>query len=287
MSQRLKVRKTYKLFIDGKFPRSESGRSFQLTLQSGEVVNVSRASRKDLREAVVAARKAFLGWKESAPILKGQILYRLAEMMESRSDELVNRIRECTGWTPAKAQKEVSDAIDQTVWLAGWADKWQAVLGTINPVAGPYFNISYHEPMGVVGVIAPAQSPLLGLVTAVLSGVVSGNTAVALAPQAYSAVTVVWCEMLATSDFPAGVVNVLTGYRGELLEHFYTHMDINGVSHPDRQQDLTPDQLQKLLSPDTYNLKRFIGSGVAEKLGPLDISQFTEVKTVWHPSSLP
>jgi acyl-CoA reductase-like NAD-dependent aldehyde dehydrogenase len=288
----LPVRKTYKLFIDGKFPRSESGRSFQLKTTQGEPQNISRGSRKDFRNAVTAARKQNGGWKGATPLMRGQILYRLAEVMESRSAELVARILETTKWSVTQSEAEVKNAIDKVIWFAGWADKWQAILGTVNPVAGPYFNFSYHEPTGVVVVIAPKNSPLVGLVSTVLSCVVSGNTTVVLAEENFSTVAITWSEMLATSDLPSGVINVLTGFRKELLEHIYLHMDVNAISHTDRHSDLDTEQLHKLLEPAVHNLKRIPKLSVIKdwskfEAGPASIASFTEVKTVWHPSSLP
>ena len=263
---RLSVRKTYKLYIGGGFPRSESGRTFEA---SGH--NVARASRKDARDAVRAARGAVPGWAGLTAYNRGQVLYRLAEMMEARAADLEAA---CSG------RDEVEAAIDRTVWYAGWADKLPQVLGGSNPVAGPYFDFTVPEPTGVVAVVAPTEPPLLGIVSRVLPALVGGNTVVAVAGQEGAVAAVELAEALATSDFPGGSINVLTGFADELAPWLAGHMDVNAI-------DLTGvvGSTAELERAAAENVKRVVRSS-ADVQSPWEIAAFLEMKTVWHPIGL-
>jgi acyl-CoA reductase-like NAD-dependent aldehyde dehydrogenase len=263
VSGRLPVRKTYKLFIDGAFPRSESGRTFE-----AEGQNVARASRKDVRDAVRAARGAFPGWAAATAYNRGQVLYRLAEMLEARADDLA---RVCSG------RKEVEAAIDRVVWYAGWADKLPQVLGGANPVAGPYFNFTVPEPTGVVAVIAPDEPPLDGLVARIAPALVGGNAVVAVASEARPLAAVELAEAVATSDVPAGVVNLLTGFRSELGPVLAGHMDVNAIDVTGADGDRS--ELERLAAE---NVKRVV-RGTAGEQSPWTVASFLELKTVWHP----
>jgi acyl-CoA reductase-like NAD-dependent aldehyde dehydrogenase len=260
---RLSVKKTYKLYIGGAFPRSESGRTFDA---NGH--NVARASRKDARDAVRAARAAFPGWSGMTAYNRGQVLYRLAEMMEARAGDLEVV---CSG------RAEVEAAIDRTVWYAGWADKLAQVLGGSNPVAGPYFDFTVPEPSGVVALLAPPEPPLLGLVSRMLPALVGGNTVVAVAAEPAAVAAVELSEALATSDFPAGSVNVLTGFADELAPWLAGHMDVNAI-------DLTGVEgpTAELERAAAENVKRVVRSS-ADAQSPWEVASFLEFKTVWHP----
>ncbi|TDC90774.1 aldehyde dehydrogenase family protein [Actinomadura sp. 7K507] len=280
-AERLAVRKTYKLFIGGAFPRSESGRSYVVTdAKERFVANASRASRKDARDAVVAARKAFPGWSGRTAYNRGQILYRVAEMLEGRRDQFADELRR-TGLTKPQAAAEVDAAVDRWVWYAGWADKLTAVAGSANPVSGPFFNFSTPEPTGVVAVVAP-DSPLLGLVSAVAPAIVSGNTAVVVASEPAPLPAITLAEVLATSDLPGGVINILTGHRAEIAPWLATHMDVNAI-------DLTgaaPEDVSDLEGKAAENLKRVLRPDGADwngEPGTARMTAFLETKTVWHP----
>ena len=263
---RLPVRKTYKLFVGGAFPRSESGRTYE-----AEGQNVARASRKDARDAVKAARGAFAGWAAATAYNRGQVLYRLAETMEARSDDLA---RVCSG------RKEVEAAIDRVVWYAGWADKLSQVRGGANPVAGPYFNFTVPEPTGVVVLVAPDEPTLGGLVARLAPALVGGNAVVALASQTHPLAAIELAEAVATSDVPAGVVNVLTGFRDELAPVLAAHMDVNALDLSG--SDGAAEELERLASD---NVKRVV-RGTADGQSPWEIEAFLELKTVWHPVGL-
>jgi acyl-CoA reductase-like NAD-dependent aldehyde dehydrogenase len=263
MSERLPVKKTYKLFIGGSFPRSESGRTYE-----AEGQNVARASRKDVRDAVRAARAAQPGWAKATAYNRGQVLYRLAEMVESRVEEFATL---CDG------RDEVERSIDRIVWYAGWADKLPQVLGGSNPVAGPYFNFTVPEPTGVVAVLAPDEPPLLGLVTRLLPPLVGGNAVVAVASTARPLAAIELAEALATSDVPDGVVNLLTGLHAELGSVFASHMDVNAIDLCGADGD--GPELERLAAD---NVKRVV-HGRADAQSPWEISAFLELKTVWHP----
>ncbi|HLX32048.1 MAG TPA: aldehyde dehydrogenase family protein [Gaiellaceae bacterium] len=260
---RLPVKKTYKLFIGGAFPRSESGRTYE-----AEGQNVARASRKDVRDAVRAARAAQPGWAAATAYNRGQVLYRLAEMVESRVGEFAEL---CTG--PA----EVEQAIDRIVWYAGWADKLPQVLGGSNPVAGPYFNFTVPEPTGVVAVLAPEEPPLLGLVTRLVPPLVGGNAVVAVAAEAHPLAAIELAEAIATSDVPRGAVNLLTGSAAELGPWLASHMDVNAIDLAGADGDVP--ELERLAAE---NVKRVV-HGRPDTQSPWEIAAFLELKTVWHP----
>ena len=262
MSGRLAVRKTYKLFIGGAFPRSESGRTLEL-----EGYNVARASRKDAREAVVAARKAFSGWSSATAYNRGQVLYRLAETMETRAGALAVA---CSG------RREVARAIDRVVWYAGWADKLAQVLGSSNPVAGPYFNFTLPEPTGVVAIVAPREPALDGLASRLLPALVGGNAVVVVASEAHPLAAIELAEAVATSDIPPGVVNVLTGLRDELAPILAAHMDVNAIDVTGADGEVAA--LEVLAAE---NVKRVVRA--REDRSPWEIAAFMELKTVWHP----
>src|SRR6267154_1105004 len=229
-SQRLDVKKTYKLFTGGKFPRSESGRYLPAKSPAGEHLdNFAHASRKDFRDAVVAARAATGGWGKASAYNRGQILYRAAEMLQNRAAELVNEIARSTGVSAAKAKREVTLSIDRLVYYAGWTDKYPQVFGSVNPVASSHFNFTTPEPMGVVVVLAPDEPSLLALVSLVAPVILSGNTAIVIPSEKYPLPAATFAEILATSDLPGGVVNILTGKRAELIPHIATHMDVNAI----------------------------------------------------------
>jgi acyl-CoA reductase-like NAD-dependent aldehyde dehydrogenase len=286
MSARLSVPKTYKLFIGGAFPRSESGRTYPVTAAKGDfLANASRASRKDARDAVAAAAGAVKGWSAATAYNRGQVLYRVAELLEGRRAQFVDEIRVLTGAGAGAASAEVDEAIDRWVWYAGWCDKFAQVAGNGNPVAGPYFNISVPEPTGVVGVIAPQDTALLGLVSAVAPALVAGNTVVAIASERYPLSAVSLAEVLATSDVPAGVVNVLTGSPAEIAPWLASHPDVHAldlVGAGDLDwvdlQIAAAQTLTRVLPPENGK------DAAAPRLDR--ITAFTETKTVWHPKSL-
>jgi acyl-CoA reductase-like NAD-dependent aldehyde dehydrogenase len=262
MTERLAVQKTYKLYIGGAFPRSESGRTYL-----AEGANVARASRKDLRDAVRIARQAGGGWSGMTAYNRGQVLYRIAEMMEKRQAELASL---------APRKNEVDRAIDRVVWYAGWADKIAQVVGSANPVSGPYFNFTVPEPTGVTGIIAP-EPPLLGLVSRLAPVIVGGNTAVVIASEKHPRVAIELAECLATADVPPGVVNILTGLRKELAPVLAAHMDVAALDLTGADGDVA--ELERL---GAENVKRVV-RGRADSQSPDDIAAFVELKTVWHP----
>lgn len=280
---RLAVRKTYKLFIGGAFPRSESGRSYVVTSAKGDfLANAARASRKDARDAVVAARKAFPTWSGATPYNRGQILYRVAEMLEGRREQFVAEVISADGVSRRKAGEIVDAAVDRLVWYAGWSDKIAQVLGAANPVAGPYFNLSVPEPTGVVAIIAPPMGPLLGLISVIAPVIVTGNTCVVVASERAPLPAITLAEVLATSDLPGGVVNILTGYVAELAPHLAAHMDVNGL-------DLTGCPADLAVSCEeaaAENLKRVLRPAPEDWLAEPALTRMTtflETKTVWHP----
>jgi acyl-CoA reductase-like NAD-dependent aldehyde dehydrogenase len=260
VSARLPVKKTYKLYVGGAFPRSESGRTYE-----AEGQNVARASRKDLRDAVKAARGALPRWAGATAYNRGQVLYRVAEMMEARVAELAEL---------SSGRDEVEEAIDRVVWYAGWADKLPQVLGGSNPVAGPYFNFTVPEPTGVIGILAPGGPPLLGLVSRLAPVLVGGNALVAVASEAHPLAAIELAEVLATSDVPGGVVNLLTGLREELAPHLASHLDVDALD-----LDEPSPELERLAAE---NVKRVV-RGPRNGQSPWEISSFLELKTVWHP----
>lgn len=278
MADHLSVDKTYKLFIGGAFPRSESARTFPVRSASGALLaNVARASRKDLREAVRAARAAQAGWAARTAYNRGQILYRVAEIMESRKAEFASVLRDI-GQPARSARREVDRSIDRWVWYAGWADKYHQVLSSVNPVAGPYFNFTFPEPTGIVAIASPDDPPLLGLLSRLAPVIVSGNTAVVITGGSPSLAAVTLAEVLATSDVPGGVVNMLTGDKAELLPWALGHLDVNAV-------DLTgaPAELDdKSVAEAAENVKRIVRAE-PDEASPYMIGHFVEMKTVWHP----
>jgi acyl-CoA reductase-like NAD-dependent aldehyde dehydrogenase len=284
---RLAVPKTYKLYIGGKFPRSESGRVYEVVSKAGGfLANAAKASRKDARDAVVAARAAQSGWAGSTAYNRGQVLYRIAELLEGRRAQFVDEIVQSEGVTVAEASAQVDDAIDRWVWYAGWADKYAQVAGNANPVAGPYFNISVPEPTGIVAIVAPqGAGSLVGFVSAVAPPLVAGNTVVVIANETMPLSAISLSEVLATSDVPGGVVNVLTGSPAEIAPWLASHADVNaldlvgaGALEWVDLQIAAADTLKRVLPPE---------NGADAATPSLDrITAFTETKTVWHTKGL-
>jgi acyl-CoA reductase-like NAD-dependent aldehyde dehydrogenase len=281
---RLAVPKTYKLYIGGAFPRSESGRTYEISTAKGDfLANAAQASRKDARDAVVAARAAQSGWANATAYNRGQVLYRIAELLEGRHAQFVEELRASEGLSAVAAGKQVDEAIDTWVWYAGWADKYVQVAGNGNPVSGPYFNISTPEPTGVVAIIAPQESSLLGLVAVIAPAILSGNTVVVIASQSAPLAAISLAEVLATSDVPSGVVNILTGSPAEIAPWLAGHADVNALDLAGAGalewvdlQVLAADTLKRVLHPEegvpAPSLERIVA--------------FTETKTVWHTKSL-
>ena len=283
-TSRMPVAKTYKIYIGGKFPRTESGRYFTIDGGDGSVIaNICRGSRKDFRNAVVAARKAFPGWSGASAYLRGQILYRIAEMLEGRAEQFVAELV-LQGVSKRRARKEVDVSIDRLIYYAGWSDKYQQIFSAVNPVSSPHFNFSMLEPTGVVSVLAPDDSGLLGLVSNIAPVIVGGNTTVVLASEQRPLCAVSFAEVLHASDVPAGVANILTGYREELTGQFASHMDVNAVVYCDAEADDAADIQVRAAD----NLKR-----VVDRVGtdwsrenaqnPYCIKDTQEIKTTWHP----
>lgn len=285
MSTRLDVKKTYKLYIGGKFPRSESGRYLPAKSAKGEHLdNFSHASRKDFRDAVVAARAAFDGWNKATAYNRGQILYRAAEMLQNRANELVNEIARSTNVSAAKAKREVTLAIDRLVHFAGWTDKYQQVFGSVNPVATSHFNFTTPEPTGIVVVLAPDEPSLLALVSLIAPVILSGNAAIVIASEKFPLPTATFAEILATSDLPGGVMNILTGKRAELIPHIASHMDVNAIVDATGNSELSA----KLQSGTAINLKRYSNHAATDWFStkvedPYWILDTVEFKTAWHP----
>jgi acyl-CoA reductase-like NAD-dependent aldehyde dehydrogenase len=279
---RLAVRKTYKLFIGGAFPRSESGRTYLVRDAAGtELANAAQASRKDVRDAVVAARAATAKWQAATAYNRGQVLYRVAEMLEGRAGQFAAEVAEAEGVKPAEAARRVDAAIDRWVWYAGWPDKVAQIAGGSNPVAGPYFNFSVPEPTGVVGLLAPQESSLLGLVSVLAPVIATGNAAVVVASQDRPLPAVTLAEVLATSDLPGGVVNILTGRTAELAPVLAGHMDVNAI-------DITgtePAARAELERLAAASVKRVFAADEdwAASPAPRRMLAFLETKTVWHP----
>jgi acyl-CoA reductase-like NAD-dependent aldehyde dehydrogenase len=283
--QRLSVRKTYKLYIGGAFPRSESGRSYIVVdAKGGFLANAALASRKDVREAVVAARKAQPRWAGATAYNRGQVLYRVAEMLDGRRAQFAEEVAASEGTSQKQAAASVDVAVDRWVWYAGWADKLAQVVGSSNPVAGPFFNFSVPEPTGVVGVVAPAESSLLGLVSVLAPVLVSGNTAVLLASETKPLPAITLAEVLATSDLPGGVVNLLTGKLAELAPVLAAHRDVDALDLAGAPTELLVELEQAAVS----NVKRVLrpdrgGPDWAAAPTPRRMLAFLETKTVWHP----
>lgn len=288
--ERIGVRKTYKLYIGGQFPRTESGRAYEVFSAKGALLaNACRGTRKDIRDAVRAARVAFPGWANKTAYNRSQILYRIAELMEGRRDQFAAEVTAAEGVGRARATRLVDAAIDRWVWYAGWADKYPQLIGTVNPVAGSYFNFSVPEPTGVVGVVAPEDSSLLGLVSRLAPVIVSGNAAVVLASETRPLPAVTLTEVLATSDVPGGVVNLITGLRRELVSHLAGHMDVNALdafgvapSEAAGVEELAVENVKRVARAPADGLERYDWLAEAAQ-SPYLIGEFVEIKTVWHP----
>lgn len=283
MSARLDVRKTYKLYINGEFPRSESGRTYPAFNIDGEVIaRVALASRKDLRDAVRAAREAQHKWAVRSGYNRGQILYRIAEMIEDRAGTFIEQLM-IGGSSSTKARAEVTRSVDRMVWYAGWSDKFAQIYGNLNPVAGPFFNISAPEPTGVVGIIAPEEPALLSVVSRLAPVMLSGNATVLIASRAQPMPAITFAEALESSDVPPGVVNILTGSAEELIPWMADHMDVNAIDVAGASEE------GRLRAQEgaVHNVKRVIGEdGYRDFQSPYLIAAFTETKTVWHPKGL-
>ncbi|MFC5145394.1 aldehyde dehydrogenase family protein [Streptomyces aureoversilis] len=284
MSERLTVFKTYKLFVGGKFPRSESGRVYEVTDSKGNwLANAPLSSRKDARDAVVAARKAVGGWSGATAYNRGQVLYRVAEMLEGRRDQFVAEVAEAEGLSKAKAAAQVDAAIDRWVWYAGWTDKIGQITGGTNPVAGPFFNVSSTEPTGVVAVLAPQESSFLGLVSVITPAIATGNTVVVVASEKAPLPALSLGEVLATSDVPGGVVNVLSGRTAEIAPSLAAHQDVNAIDLAGADAGLAKeleiaaaDNLKRVLRPQAVDW--------AATPGTDRMTAFLETRTVWHPT---
>lgn len=281
--ERIEILKTYKIYIGGQFPRTESGRYYKLFNKESEVIaNVCLSSRKDFRNAVVAARSAFGGWSTRTHFNRGQILYRMAEMLEGRKAQFVDELMQ-QGSSRKQAEQEVALSIDRCVYYSGWCDKYQALFSTVNPVSSPHFNFSVPEPMGVVSIIAPETSSLIGLISVMLPVIAGGNTCVILASEQKPLCAITLAEVLATSDLPGGVVNIITGYSKELHTHFSNHMDVNAVIYCRDQQ-----AEQKTIAENaSLNVKRSFhwhkNWSDAGSQDPYLILDVQEIKTTWHP----
>ena len=276
---RLAVQKTYKLYIDGKFPRTESGRYYKLNDKNGKVIaNICRASRKDFRDAVVVARKAQGDWQKKSAFNKGQILYRIAETLETRRQQFVSALG-LQGVSEAAAQKEVSAAVDMLVYYAGWSDKYQQVFSSVNPVESSHFNFSFPEPTGVVAAIESQQQGLLNLVSLMAPALAGGNSIIILAAEKFPLTAIDFAEVLNASDVPGGVVNILTGFSKELHSHFSSHMDVNAIVYAG--DDST--ELKTIQTNAAGNVKRVVVVRNIAEESPYRIMELQEVKTTWHP----
>lgn len=289
MSDRIEVNKTYKTYVGGKFPRTESGRYYKIFDADGEVLaNACRCSRKDVRDAVVAARGAFDEWAARSAYNRGQIIYRIGEMLETRKAQFVEELR-TVGRSKKRAKADVDAAIDRLIYYAGWTDKYQQVFGSINPVASSHFNFSMPEPMGIVNILAPAENPLLGLVSVIAPVIAGGNSCLVLASEKYPLSAVSFAEVLNSSDVPGGVVNILTGYREELLPHMSSHKDVNAFFYTD--SSIPQEQRKQIDENSTLNMKRIVRKpiedwGQEDGQSPYFINEFQEIKTTWHPVGL-
>jgi acyl-CoA reductase-like NAD-dependent aldehyde dehydrogenase len=287
---RLNVRKTYKLYINGEFPRTESGRFYAVKGKGGELLaNACRGSRKDLRNAVAAARKAQAGWSGKTAYNRGQILYRIAEVCEARAAELVDELRRA-GSSAAEAKREVEQVVDRWVYYAGWSDKYSQILGSVNPVAGPYFNFTFPEPTGVVGVVAPEEPSLLGLVSRIAPAIVGGNVVVAITSESKPLPAITLAECFETSDVPPAVINLISGMKSELVPWLAAHMDVNAID----TTGVVADGVAKVQQTAAENVKRvvhFDGATIGWddtrlSQSPYAIFDFQEMKTVWHPMGM-
>lgn len=284
MPNRIPVLKTYKLYIGGKFERSESGRYIPYLNKSGkQIANICLSSRKDFRNAVVAARNAFGGWSAKTAYNRSQILYRMAEMMEGRSAQFIEELV-LEGTAKKAAEQQVELAVDRLIYFAGWCDKYHQVFGGVNPVASAHFNFSVPEPMGVTAILPSDNQPLIGMITAIAPVIASGNTCVALASPKAPLSSLTFTEVLATSDLPGGVVNVLTGTIDELLEPFSTHMDVNAIAYHGSDPE-TIRCIQQNAALNVRRVKIYNDATIADPKSenPYRITDFTEIKTTWHP----
>ena len=286
-TERLAINKTYKMYVDGKFVRSESGRYFKLNDRNGNLIaNVCRASRKDFRDAVVVARKAHEIWNKKTAYNKGQILYRIAEMLESRIPQFITSLM-MEGYNSIDAEREIEQAVDALVYYAGWSDKYIQVFSSVNPVESSHFNFSIPEPSGVVSIIAPANSSLLGLVSVIAPAIVGGNAVIVLANESFSLTACEFSEVLNSSDVTNGVVNILTGHKKELLAHFSNHMDVNAMVYGGTDAD----DIKLIENNAALNVKRIVKPFYnnwhdADALSPYHIIKLQEIKTTWHPIGL-
>jgi len=284
MVQSLKINKTYKLYIDGKFPRTESGRYIKwIDPKKNMTINFCRGSRKDFRNAVVAARSAFKAWSGRSAYNRGQIFYRIAEMLESRKEQFKSELI-LQGFTKKQSEKEVALSINRLVYYAGWADKYQQLFSRVNPVSSPYYNFSSPEPTGVVAVIAPDDSCLLGFLSVIVPAVVGGNTVVILASESYPLCGITFAEVLHSSDVPSGVINIMSGRRSELIEQFSSHMDVNAIIYC----GVDSGHASMIEKNTALNVKRAVNYADQNWInpdseGPYHIMKSQEIKTTWHP----
>lgn len=282
---RIDIKKTYKLYIDGKFPRTESGRYYLVTdRKKNFIANACLASRKDFRNAVVAARKAQGSWANTTALNKGQIVYRIAEMLESRKAQFIDELV-LEGESTKTAQAEIENSIDRLVYYAGWSDKYQQIFSSVNPVASSYFNFSNVEPVGVVSIFAPEKQGLLGLVSVLAPAIIGGNTVILLASESKPLCAVSFAEVLNSSDVPAGVVNILTGNRAELLSHMSSHMDVNAIVYCGTDEK----HIKAIGDLASTNVKRAIFYNTDDwssqaNQSPYFIEKLQEIKTTWHPT---
>ena len=284
MSDRVEVLKTYKTYVGGKFPRSESDRTYRIDNSKGKhIANACRCTRKDVRDAVVAARSAFVGWSGRSAYNRGQILYRIAEMLEGRKNQFVNEL-ELLGMKKKKALTEAELSIDRLIYYAGWTDKISQVFGTVNPVASSHFNFSSPEPTGVVGILSPDESPLLSIISLITPVITSGNSCVVIASTVNPLSAVSLGEVLNASDVPAGVINILTGYRDEMIPALTSHMDVNAVLNAIDNPDVKK-QIDENASISIKKVNHFVKSDWADNVheNPYLILDFMETKTTWHP----
>ena len=283
MSKRIKVLKTYKIFIDGKFPRTESGRYYQLKKDKVPIANVCLASRKDIRNAVLSARNAFESWSNKSAYNRSQILYRIAEMMEGNKNQFIEELI-LQGEDSKKAVLEIDHSIDRIIYFAGWPDKINSIFGSVNPVASSHFNFTILEPMGVVGIVAPEENSLLSLISSIIPVILSGNTCVAIASETLPLCAISLAEIISNSDVPNGVVNIITGSKDELAPHLAQHMDVNALGINIDNKELK----NQMFFQASNNLKRVVD--VSEyKIedssfeSPYIVKKFMEAKTTWHP----
>ncbi len=285
MSERVEIQKTYKTYVGGAFPRSESGHYYKVVDSEGDfLANACRCTRKDFRDAVKVARSAFGGWSSRSAYNRGQILYRIGEMLENRRDQFVKELG-TIGFTKEEADADINASIDRLIYYAGWTDKYQQVFGSVNPVASSHFNFSLLDPTGVVSILAPENSPLLGLVSVIAPVIAGGNVCVVHASEQYPLPAISFAEILNSSDVPGGVVNILTGIRSELVEHFSSHMDVNAIFYTDSLDKETKTMIDELASNNVKRVVKKIQRDWYEEdaESPYFIVDFQETKTTWHP----